>query len=112
MTCRPRNSRRSAVHCVGGPARSANATHEPSGVFQGLWANIAPVAVSIAVTMNGAEAAREGPSTHSAYAVTESLRDRCELLWIFRREILMGSPIGTYTIRSRSMPCEACSKRL
>src|SRR5207247_472147 len=57
VPCRPRNSRRSAVHCVCLPARSANATYEPNSVLQGLWANIAPVAVSIAVTMNGAEAA-------------------------------------------------------
>src|SRR5580658_6606195 len=55
------------------PARSANATC-PNMVFQGLRANIAPVAGSIVVTMYGAVAAREVPSTHSTYAVTESLR--------------------------------------
>src|SRR5438132_6642722 len=80
VPCRPRNSRRSAVHCVCRPARSANATREPNSALHGLRANMAPVSGSMAVTMNGAQAGREDPSTHSTYAVTESLRGRGEVL--------------------------------
>ena len=40
--CRPMNSRRSPVHCVCWPARSAKATRELNPVFQGLRANMAP----------------------------------------------------------------------
>ncbi len=66
----------------------------------------------MAVTMNGAQAGREDPSTHSTYAVTESLRVRGEVLRIFRRETLTASPVGTNASRSSAMPREACSKRL
>ena len=62
---RPMNSRRSPVQSVWRPARSANATRDPKAAFQGLRANIAPVSGSISVVTNGAEALRDGPSTHS-----------------------------------------------
>ena len=58
--------------------------------------SIAPVTPSISVVMNGADAPREEPSTHSAYAVTESRRGTPERLRRVRREILIGSASGTY----------------
>ncbi len=41
------------------------ATRGPNSVFHGLRASSAPVAASRSVTMNGAAAPREAPSTHS-----------------------------------------------
>jgi hypothetical protein len=62
---RPRNSLRSAVHDDWRPAMSANATRISSPVRQWLRASIARVSGSISVTTNGADPARDGPSTHS-----------------------------------------------
>src|ERR1019366_4903386 len=71
---RPTNSRRSPVHSVWRPARSANATRDPKAAFHGLRANIAPVSESISVVTNAAEAVRDGPRTHSVYVLTEMRR--------------------------------------
>ena len=62
---RPRNSVRSPVHASCRPARSANATRSPKLVRHGLRASSAPVSGSISVATNGADAPRDGPSTHS-----------------------------------------------
>ena len=62
--------------------------------------------------MCGAPLVRDGPSTHSTYAVTEMLRRRGESLRTRSRQILMGSSSGTSSVSSSEMPCETCSKRL
>ena len=77
-----------------------------------LRASIAWVSGSISVTMYGAEAPREVPSTHSTYAVTDKRRARGERLRIFSREILTESSTGTYCVSSSEIPCEVCSKTL
>ena len=81
-------------------------------MFQGLRASIAPVSGSSSVTTESADAPRDGPSTHSTYAVTESRRDRPDVLRIVSREILIGSSSGTYWRRSSAIPCAVCSNRL
>ena len=67
---------------------------------------------SISVTMNGAAALRERPSTHSTYAVTERRRVALERFSIVSREIFTGSSSGTNWSRWRKMPWDVCSKRL
>jgi hypothetical protein len=47
---------------------------------------------------------RDELSTHSAYAVMQSLRVRLEILRILRRDILMESASGTYCSSSSAMP--------
>ena len=64
------------------------------------------------MTMKGAEALRELPSTHSTYAVTESRRGRPDRFSTVSREILTGSSSGTNWSSSSAMPWETCSKRL
>ena len=70
------------------------------------------VAASMSVTTNGAAALREAPSTHSAYAVTESRRARPDRFSMVSREIFTGSSRGTNWRRRRAMPWAVCSKRL
>jgi hypothetical protein len=62
--------------------------------------------------MKGAEALRVLPKTHSAYAVTESLRGWPDRFSTVSREILTGSSGVTYWSSSSAMPCESCSNRL
>jgi hypothetical protein len=64
----------------------------------------------MAVTMNGAEALREVPSTHSTYAVTDSRRARPDTFVSVSREILTGSATATSCSSSCAIPCETCSK--
>ena len=65
---------------IAGPARLPAAEIERrrrarrSRRLQGLRANIAPVTGSISVVTYGADAVRDGPSTHSTYAVTDRRR--------------------------------------
>src|SRR6185436_9063293 len=73
---RPRNSVRSPVHAVCAPRRSAKATRPAKSLLQVLRTYITFVTGSISVTMNGAEAFRDVPSTHSTYAVTDNRRGR------------------------------------
>jgi len=77
-----------------------------------LRASIAPVVGSISVTVNGAQACRDAPRTHSTYAVTDSRRDRPDSFFTVRRDTLIGSSIGTNWSSSRAMPWETCSNRL
>jgi hypothetical protein len=77
-----------------------------------LRASIAPVSGSIAVSIEGDEAERDGPSTHSTYAVTDSRRVLSDVFRMVRREILTGSSIGTNCRSPRSTPLAECSKRL
>jgi hypothetical protein len=60
------------------------------------------------VAMKGAQAPREVPSTHSAYAVTDSARGTPETLRTVSREIFTGSASGTYCSRSSWMPWAWC----
>ena len=109
---RPRNSRRSAVHVFAfrpGP-RTPRARRTPRSRDSARTSRRSRGRSRS--RMNGAEAAREGPSTHSTYAVTESRATLREALWIFSREIFIGSPVGTYCEQIEPMPREVCSKRL
>src|SRR5208282_5258582 len=109
---RPRNSVRSAVHDSCWPHKSANAIRLPYSVLKELRASTAWVSGSISVTMYGADAPREVPSTHSTYAVIDKRRTRVERFRIFSREILIESSSGTYCVNSSEIPCEVCSKTL
>ena len=96
------------------PPSPAKATRVPKAASHGLRANSAPVSGSRSVRMNGAAAARarsEHPARHNAW---KSRAVACSAMHLrtFRREILMGSPIGTYMSRSSSMPREVCSNLL
>src|SRR5665213_1429854 len=71
---RPINSRRSPVQPSCWPLKSANATRDPKAALHGFRANIAPVAISISVATNAADAWREEPRTHSTSAATERSR--------------------------------------
>ena len=90
---RPRISARSPVQAVCVPRRSRKATRPGKSTVQALRARSAPVASQSPVTTKGAVVAREGPSTHSAYAVTLSRRGRPDRFAIRSRLIFTGSSV-------------------
>ena len=72
----------------------------------------APLPGSTWVTTCIADFDRRSPSTHSAYPVAESLRDRPDSFRTFSTENLIGASRATYTHSSVRMPPSACSKTL